>query len=479
MKNLNISLGLSLGVGLFYYPFSSLNAKEQDKKMNIVFLLADDVRWNSIGCFGNDIVHTPHIDRLAEAGVKFENAYVTTSISMVSRASILTGQYMSRHGIDRFSKEIDKGSFADTYPSVLRRNGYYTGFVGKYGVGKIREEDFDYVSEYEGLHWMPVNGARINVLGKDENGRLYTKIQGDSIHVTDKNLNDAIDFLDNRPTDKPFCLSVSFFATHAQDNHHDQYRYKPSSEKYYQDVEIPLPVTSTPQHYYLLPPFIANEKCKSRVRWHWRFDSPEKYQKYMKAYYRLITELDLAVGEIIEKLKEQGELNNTLIIFTGDNGYFQSDYQIADKWYAYEQSIRVPLIVFDPRISADKRGASYEEIALNIDIAPTLISASGNPVPDSMQGEDLSNIYLKKTHSWRDDFFFEHPYINSEEFIPSSQGVISTNEKYIWYPHYGFQQYFDLRKDPLEIDNAYLRLKDSQKISQLKKRFQELKIMAK
>ena len=479
MKNLNISLGVSVGLGLFYSPFSSLSAKEQGKKMNIVFLLADDLRWNSIGCFGNDVVHTPNLDRLAEAGVKFENTYVTTPISMVSRASILTGQYMSRHGINRFSKEIDEGSFADTYPSVLRRNGYYTGFVGKYGVGKIREDDFDYVNSYEGLHWMPLNGARINVLGKDENGLLYTKIQGDSIHVTDKNLNDAINFLENRPTDKPFCLSVSFFATHAQDNHHDQYRYKPSSEKYYQDIEIPMPVTSTPQHYYSLPPFIANEKCESRVRWHWRFDSPEKYQKYMKAYYRMVTEIDLAVGEIIEKLKEQGELDNTLIIFTGDNGYFQSDFQIADKWYAYEQSIRVPLIVFDPRIPAGRRGVSYEEIALNIDIAPTLVSASGSPVPNVMQGEDLSTIYLKKKHPRRDDFFFEHPFINNEEFIPSSQAVISIQEKYILYPHYGFQQYFDLRKDPLETDNAFLRLKDSRKMKKLKKRFQELKTMAK
>lgn len=384
MNKLNILLCLSVGLGLFFYPFTSLSAKVRNKKMNILFLLADDLRWNSIGYFGNNIVYTPHIDKLAEAGVKFENAYVTTPILSVSRASILTGQYMSRHGINRFSKEIDKVSFADTYPSVLRRNGYYTGFVGKYGVGKIRKEDFDYVNSYEGLHWLPLNEAKIQVLGKDENGLLYTQIQRDSIHVTDKNLSDALYFLENRPADKHFCLSVSFFAAHAQDNHHDQYRYKPSSEKYYQDIEIPLSATSTPQLYHSLPPFIANEKCESRVRWHWRFDTPEKYQMYMKAYYRMVTEIDLAVGEIIDRLKEQGELDNTLIIFTGDNGYFQSDYQITDKWYAYEQSIRVPLIVFAPRIPAGKRNISYKEIVLNIDIAPTLLSASGGPVPDTM-----------------------------------------------------------------------------------------------
>ena len=166
MNKLNILLCLSVGLGFFFYPFTSLSAKVRNKKMNILFLLADDLRWNSIGYFGNNIVYTPHIDKLAEAGVKFENAYVTTPILSVSRVSILTGQYMSRHGINRFSKEIDKVSFADTYPSVLRRNGYYTGFVGKYGVGKIRKEDFDYVNSYEGLHWLPLNGAKIQVLGE-------------------------------------------------------------------------------------------------------------------------------------------------------------------------------------------------------------------------------------------------------------------------------------------------------------------------
>ena len=464
-----------MGVCIFN-NVDNINAQEKENKMNVLILLVDDLRWNSIGCFGNEIIYTPNIDRLAKNGIKFENTFTTTPISSVSRASIFTGQHMSRHGIDGFSKIIDTQNFIHTYPSVLRNNGYHTGFVGKYGVGKIRESDFDFTRTYEGVHWLPVDGAKVEVSGKDENGLLFTKIHGDSIHITDKNLQDAVYFLNNRPTDKPFCLSVSFFATHAQDNHHDQYRYKPTSEKYYQDISIPVPETSTPQHYYSLPAFIANEKCESRNRWHWRYDTPEKYQKYMKSYYRMVTEVDIAVGEIIKELEEQGQLENTLIIFMSDNGYFQSDYQIADKWYAYEQSIRIPLIIFDPRIEIEQRGKTSEKIALNIDIAPTIIEASNSTIPDAIQGKDLSLLYLDKGDTgWRTDFFFEHPYINSEEFIPSSEGIISLSEKYILYPYYNFEQYFDLKEDPLETDNSFLRVKESKEFISLKSRYNIVK----
>ena len=113
-------------------------------------------------------------------------------------------------------------------------------------------------------------------------------------------------FLKTRPKDKPFSLSVSFFATHAQDNHPDQYRYQPESEKYYQDDVIPVPETAADTFFKSLPYFLATDANEGRIRWHWRFDTPEKYQKYMKAYYRMLTELDLAVGRIVEELEESG-----------------------------------------------------------------------------------------------------------------------------------------------------------------------------
>jgi arylsulfatase len=485
MKNLIFSnqsklwLITTCGLSLMTNISITADTKPISKKMNIVFLLADDLRWNSLKCTGTDFLITPNIDELAYEGIKFTNACVTTPICCVSRATLLTGQYMSRHHIDRFGKEIQETEFKNSYPVVLRNLGYWTGFVGKYGVGIIRQTDFDFTREYEGKHWWPVNGKIVSI-GEGEHGRQYTKIIGDSIHITDKNVNDAIEFLKNRPMDKPFCLSVSFFAPHAEDNHVDQYRYKPSSEKYYQNVVIPVSETSTLECLKALPSFISDEKCESRVRYHWRFDTPEKYQKYMKAYYRLVTDVDVACGKIIAELKKQGVYKNTLIIFMGDNGYFQSDHQLADKWYPYEESIRVPLIIYDPRLSASSHGTSNDEFALNIDVAPTIISAAGATIPESMQGADLSKLYLPKTKIvWRQDFFCEHPFINNETFIPSSEALITHTNKYIKWPFYKYEEYFNLITDPKEKHNGFAIAENQGKIVTMKKRFEILKALAK
>ena len=149
-----------------------------------------------------------------------------------------------------------------------------------------------------------------------------------------------------------------------------------------------------PKYLAALPPFLSNESNEGRVRYHWRFDTPETYQDYMTRYYRLITEVDEAVGRIVDELRTQGVYEKTLIVFIGDNGYFQADRGLADKWYPYEESIRVPLVVRDPRLPSARRGTTRDQIALNIDVAPTLVAAAGLPVPGVMQGQDLGPLYL-------------------------------------------------------------------------------------
>jgi arylsulfatase len=455
--------------------------KPRKKQMNIVFLLADDLRWNSLHCTGTDFLVTPNIDSIAAQGILFKNACVTTPICCCSRASLLTGQYISRNGVKSFGTTISAENFATTYPGILRNAGYWTGFVGKYGVGKERPSDFDFSSVYQGKHWYPVNAAlQVSPLTKNGKPGAHTAIIGDSIHVTDRNANDAVQFLKSRPKDKPFNLSVSFFAPHAEDAHPDQYRYKPSSEKYYQNISIPVPKTSTQEALNALPPFISNEKNGGRIRWHWRFDTPEKYQRYMKAYYRLVTDVDVAVGRIMEELKAEGVYENTLIVFMGDNGYFQSDHQLADKWYPYEESIRVPLIIYDPRLPAASRGKSNSEFALNIDIAPTFLAAAGIPKPGVIQGEDLSPLYLSATKktAWRQDFYVEHPIIQSTEFIPASEALVTHTEKYINWPSYKYEEYFNLKKDSKEQYNAFADPENKKQIIRLKKRFEVVKASA-
>ncbi|MDP1563018.1 MAG: sulfatase-like hydrolase/transferase [Pirellulaceae bacterium] len=404
------------------------------RQMNVIVLVSDDQRWDSLGVAGNPIIQTPHLDEMARRGVHFREARVTTSICMTSRASILTGQYMSRHGIDRFGVNIAPAAFRETYQGQLSAAGYWTGFVGKYGVGAARRTDFDFLRTYDAVHWLERDGQQV--------------------HVTEQNRLDALEFLRQRPTDKPFLLSVSFFAGHAEDGHPDQYRPQAWSEDFYKDKIVPPARFADPRYLAALPPFLSNPKNEGRVRFGWRFDTEEHYQRSMINYYRLLTEMDAVVGEVVAELKVQQAEKNTLIVFIGDNGYFHGDRGLADKWYPYEQSLRVPLIVYDPRLPEAERGRANSAWALNIDIAPTVISAANLPIPARMQGSDLSEFYLKSPPAnSRESFLYEHPTITNRDRIPSSQAVIGRDYKYFRWPEWDYEQLFDLRNDDEEINN--------------------------
>lgn len=464
-----LACGLNLPLQLY------AGEQVKNEKMNVLFFLVDDLRWNSLHCMGTNFLITPNIDNLATNGVLFKNAYVTTGISCVSRATLLTGQYMARHHITGFGKAIPEKNFVDTYPAQMRKHGYWTGHVGKYGIGRIRPSDYDFSSIYEGVHWYPTDpNVKIQKLGGG-----YTHIEGDSIHVTERNVQDALRFLHKRPKDKPFCLSLSFYATHAEDNHPDQYRYQPSSSQYYKDVTIPVPFTAKDKYLKRLPTFLQAPENEGRIRWHWRFDTPEKYQHMMKSYYRLLTEVDEGIGRVVKELKKEGAYENTLIVFMGDNGYFHSEHQLADKWYPYQEAMRVPLIIYDPRVPKAERGMKESKFALNIDIAPTLLSAVSIPVPKVMQGKDLSQLYLKHNEkNWRKDFYYEHPIISNARRIPSSEALMTGDMKYIYWPDYKTEELFNLKKDPYEINN---RIKDSsyqRTLKAMKSRFEQLKKLA-
>jgi arylsulfatase A-like enzyme len=410
-------------------------AQTPASSLNVVVLVIDDTRWDSIGAAGNRIVRTPRLDALAAEGIRFTQARVTTSICMTSRATLLTGQYMSRHGIDRFGKPLTPEVFAETYPGVLRRAGYWTGYVGKYDVGQARPPDFDFLRAYHGRHW---------IAGAD----------GERVHVTEKNARDSIEFLRARPRDRPFLLSVGYFAAHAEDSAPEQYLPQEWSASFYDGVTVPPSPLADPRYLAALPPFLATDANEGRVRFRWRFDTPARYQEYMLRYYRLITEVDAAVGRIVDELKAQGVYENTLIAFIGDNGYFHGDRGLADKWYPYEQALRVPLIVRDPRLPTGRRGATRDQLALNLDIAPTVMAAAGRPIPAAVQGQDVSPLYLAATPpAWRDEFFYEHPTITSRDRIPSSQGVIRRDRKYVFWPEFDHEQLFNLNNDPEEVRN--------------------------
>lgn len=429
-----------------------------EKPLNILILYADDWRFNTLGCAGNPIVKTPQLDRLAQQGARFTHACVTTAICGVSRASLFTGQWMSRHGNPSF--EMFKTPWAETYPGLLRANGYYVGHVGKWHNGTFPAANFDFGRAYSGTHWIQ-------------------EADGTRIHVTQKNENDAMEFLRTRPADKPFCLTLAFFATHAEDSNPLQYLPQPASMALYQDASIPIPKTATDEAFHKLPPFIANEKNESRVRWHWRFDSPEKYQSMMKNYYRLATEVDTTCGRVLAELQKQGLTENTLVIFTGDNGNFLGEHELADKWYPHEESIRVPLIIRDPRMGGAKEGQALDDFALNVDLAPTILAAAGIPAPATMQGRDIAPLYLNADKPvWRTDFFYEHAMLKSKNFIPASQALVRKDVKYFYWPDFGLEQLFDLKQDPFEENDIIADPSHSSQLVELRQRFSELKSAA-
>jgi len=426
--------------------------------LNVVILYADDWRHDTLGCAGNPVVKTPHLDRLAQSGVRFTHSYVTTAICGVSRASLFTGQWMSRHGNTAFN--AFKTPWAETYPGLLRTHGYFVGHVGKWHNGTFPSEHFDFGRAYSGKHWIK-------------------QPDGTEIHVTQKNENDAMEFLRTRPADKPFCLTLAFFATHAEDNNPKQFLPQPQSMELYKDVTVPVPKTATDEAFRKLPPFIANEKNEGRVRWHWRFDTPEKYQEMMKNYYRLASEVDATCGRVIEELKKQGVLDRTLVIFTGDNGYFHAEHGLADKWYPHEESVRVPLIVRDPRLKSANGGQLNDDITLNVDLAPTILAAAGVAAPATMQGRDLAPLYLAATKPvWRTEFFYEHTMFRSVDFIPASEALVRKDWKYFYWPDFGLEQLFDLRADPFEEHDLIGDPANAKQLAAMRARFAALKAAA-
>ena len=429
-----------------------------DDRLNVVLLYADDWRHDSLGVAGNPVVKTPNIDQLAAEGIRFTQNCVTTSICGVSRANLYTGQWMSRHGNRGFG--MWKTPWEDTYLGLLKKHGYYVGHVGKWHNGGIPKDKFDFAVAYHGRHWY----------NTDEYGK---------IHVTKRNEKDAVKFLKERPKDQPFYLTVAFFATHAEDGHKDQFLPQPDSMELYQDMKIPVPANATEASWERLPEFF-DEKNEGRNRWHWRFDDPAKYQRMMKNYYRLATEVDATCGVLLKELEAQGVLSNTLVIFTTDNGYYHGEHGLADKWYPHQESIRVPLIIADPRMPKKLHGSTNDDFTLSVDLAPTILSAAGIPASKVMQGQDIAPLYLSNDQpKWRTEFFYEHPTLRSKDFIPASEALVRKEWKYMYWPEDDVEQLFDLQADPREENDLAGDPAHAKKLTEMRERFRELKEEAK
>ncbi len=451
--------GLAIGTAGLTMPQVLLSA-ESEKRPNILFILVDDQRNDTLGCAGHPILKTPVIDSLAEKGVRFRNAFVTTSICAASRASLFTGLHERTHGFTFGTPPISAEHAGSSYPALLRQAGYRTGFIGKFGVSVAEGMKSEMFHFFKPLGRNPYFHKQ-----KDGSLRHETELAGDH----------AIEFLQSNPDQQPFCLSVSFNAVHAEDSDkEDHYPWPKAVDGMYDDVDIPPPRLSDPDIFESQPEFL--KESLNRQRYYWRWDTQEKYQKNMRAYFRMISGVDRVIGRIRAELKKQGLDEKTVIIYTGDNGYYMGDRGFAGKWSHYEQSLRVPLIIYDPRLPKERRGVVLDPMALNIDITSTMLDLAGVSIPSHYQGQSLVPLANgAPVLTWREDFFCEH--LMDHKAIPKWEGI---RERWYVYARYfeqepAYEFLHDLKIDPdqrmnLAGDPAYASV-----LVSMRKRCDELK----
>jgi len=440
---------------LLILSFLAVNSQAQNKvsKPNIIFILTDDQRFDALGYAGNKYAHTPEMDKLAREGSYFKKALVTTPICAASRASILSGMQERSHRYTFQTGNIKQEYMENTYPKVLKNEGYYTGFFGKFGVKYDQNEQL--FNEYEDYDR---NGKYT-----DKRGYFFKTLGKDTVHLTRYTGQKGIDFIEKAPTDKPFCLSLSFSAPHAHDNAPDQYFYDEQTAHLLENVSIDPPKLGEDKYFNAQPEGV--KAGFSRLRWTWRFDNPAKYQRMVKGYFRMIAGIDLEITKIRTELKKKGLDKNTVIIVMGDNGYFLGERQLADKWMMYDNSVRVPLIIYDPRTPKHQ---DVEEMALNIDVPATILDMAGLKQPKNYHGKSLLPIVSGKRKTInRDTVLIEHLW----EFvsIPPSEGVRTNDWKYFRYVNdKSWEELYDLKNDPQEINNLVKNNKYSKVLNKLR-----------
>lgn len=426
-----VLIASSLAISLF-----SQTATKGSERPNFVILLSDDQRYDQLSYADAPIIpelHTPNMDRLARSGVYFSNAFVTSPVCAVSRAGIATGMYASTNGMHHFNTPIRPDILEKTYSALLHQNGYRTGMLGKWGVGVAgTEKYFDVFNAWA------------------TQGSYFHNTDTGKVHNSEWLSAEARKFLSSGRHNQPFCLTVCFKSPH--------HPYQPDErdKNLFNDVVIPKRKTDTPEAYHAMSAAVMEHSLNRWCYFDERKDDSTK-NHFEKNFLRCVMSLDRAVGQVYETLKELKLDKNTYIIFISDNGYMWGEHGLGGKWLLYEESIRVPFIITGPGVSDKMIGKKLNDLALNIDIAPTILDIAGIGVPAEMQGKSLLPKLRGSEQPVRKDFFMEHVDVIDvkDTPIPDSRGVRTDRWKYIRYsitiPE--VEEMYDLKNDPYELHN--------------------------
>lgn len=466
--------------------------RNQDQRPNIIMIFTDDQRADAVGYSGNSAVSTPNLDDLAGRGVAFENCFVNTSICAVSRANLVAGQYPGRHGIDDFFKVFSDEQLERTVPARLQRAGYQTAFFGKWGIGDTPEATHRGAAVFD--YWA---GQPMQTCFFHEPGCKYVNFDGfdrplddlcdcpaDSRGMTGyrnriglANLVDPMQvdsqviplqaerFLDGRNPDQPFAMMLFFKGPHSPFGDWDR-RFEDATD----GLNMPVPPGATLEIANREPDVIKRSLGRpSGMRY---LTKEGALDQHLRDYYRLITSLDHGVGEIVRLLEERGLADNTVILFTSDNGHFKGEHGLAGKWLMYEPSLRVPGFIYDPRRPG---GRIAPQMVITTDFSVTMLTLAGLDIPEDMTGRDLSALHGDAT-DWRQDVYYDHPY-GHDGSIPRTIGV---RTEYFTYTRYidsnpAFEQLFDLRYDPNQRRNLVDDPDYAEVLTRLRSRCDELR----
>ena len=386
------------------------------KPRNVIFVLVDDLRFDALGIMKHPWLETPNLDALARSGVHLRNAFVTTALCSPSRASILTGQYAHRHRVVDNNNPVPPGT--TFFPQYLQKAGYDTAFFGKWHMGAesdAPQPGFDRWVSFRGQGTYLPSKNGLNVDGRPVPQRGY---------ITDELTDYAMDWLKGRKNDRPFFLYLSHKAVHGDfvpaERHKGRYAEKPFAP--------PPTMAETPANYEDKPMWVRNQ----RNSWH-GVDFPYHSDRNIAEYYRQYTEtllaVDDSVGRIVSFLRETGLLESTIVIFMGDNGFAFGEHGLIDKRTAYEESMRVPLLMSGGGLPA---GRSVEEVVANIDIAPTVLEAAGL-TPPPMDGRSFLPLARGERIQWRETLLYEYYWERNFPQTPAMHAVRGAQYKYIRY----------------------------------------------
>lgn len=418
---------------------------DSEEKPNFIFILTDDHRYDLLGSSGNELVKTPHLDQLAQEGIKFENAHVTSAICTPSRISILLSQFERKHSVNFNSgTSVSEEAWNESYPVVMKNNGYYTGYVGKnhapIGDGGYQSGLMDTSFDY----WYAGHG-HLSFYPKDRHEIFAAAKQNTQIEIMDEGVSDffsnehklegAKHFLNQRPKEQPFCLSIAFNLPHgASTTTMKMLDTDPETYKsLYRDNEIPLPVDyiakkdiKTPK----LPPEVLHVDDRQDI---YDFvdnetDLKERIIRNMQA----VTGIDMLVGNLRATLKQLNLDKNTIVIFTSDHGIFWGENGLGGKALCYEICTKVPMIIHNPMSTENTKGIVNNELVQTIDIAPTMLQYAGINIPNSYQGKPLNDMIEGNNEPIRDYLYTENLW--STHFgNPRCESVQDKEWKYIRY----------------------------------------------